>query len=464
MNRYRAYMNRIHAPSGLRHRVLEAAERGRRPRRPALSRWAKAGALAACFALAFFGGWQAWQYAAHYQPDPTAGVADPPAVITPAPAETEHTLVVEDPFNGQHHGFFAVPALEFADCTDCSPYLIDWGWPAGSFREDMTAQEIITALGGTDEVPWSLLWSGFGLDGTAWYGGENLDGEQVLMASITGVNGDTSFTLELTPGQLPPGGEGYAEAAVLDYDGAEVTAWYTLSDRDGDGAEEYRYCAEFLSGDMGVRFTCDSPDGETASWLASVLVRYAVQEDGGFTTEHLVPDTISAQDETLTLADVRDHDLNSWLPPTDALPAGFTFEGGREEQNWGERALLSAVWSRGEDRIAVTVRRSVGGGDYPEADLALEDVTASALQGLGRQYAGDDALWQWSSLAVDWGDGVLVEYSLRGLTLEEALGLILGTPGRASTSIVEFPATEKDPWTVPNPMPDPSPWQVFPLQ
>ena len=29
MNRYRAYMNRIHAPSGLRHRVLEAAERGR---------------------------------------------------------------------------------------------------------------------------------------------------------------------------------------------------------------------------------------------------------------------------------------------------------------------------------------------------------------------------------------------------------------------------------------------------
>ena len=40
----------------------------------------------------------------------------------------------------------------------------------------------------------------------------------------------------------------------------------------------------------------------------------------------------------------------------------------------------------------------------------------------------------------------------------------MGTPGRASTSVVEFPATEKDPWTVPNPMPDPSPWQVFPLQ
>ena len=459
MNRYRAYMNRIHAPSGLRYRVLEAAERGQRPRRPA-RRWIGAGTLAACFALAFFGGWQAWQYAAHYQPDPTAGVADPPAVITPAPAETEHTLVVGDPFNGQPHSFFNVPALEFADVTDCSPYLIDWDWKGDASVLPLNAQEIITVLGGEDEVPWSLLWSGFGLDGTVTHGEDG----RVLLASVTGENGDTSFTLELSPGQLPPGGESYPDAAVQDYDGVAVTAWYTLSDRDGDGAEEYRYCAEFMSGDMGVRFTCDSPDGETASWLASVLVRYAVQEDGGFTTEHLVPDTISAQDETLTLADVRDHDLNSWLPPTDALPAGFTFEGGREEQNWGERALLSAVWSRGEDRIAVTVRRSVGGGDYPEADLAVEGVTANALRELGRQYAGDTTLWQWESLAVDWGDGVLVEYTISGLTLEEALDLLFGTPGRISTVITDSSEGGAEPWTVPVPIPDPSPWQVVPLE
>ena len=160
------------------------------------------------------------------------------------------------------------------------------------------------------------------------------------------------------------------------------------------------------------------------------------------------------------MADVRDNDLNSWLPPADALPAGLPLRA--TERTKLEQSLLSAVWNRGEDSISVTVRRSAGGGDYPEADLALEDVTPSALQGLGRQYAGDDALWQWSSLAVDWGDGVLVEYSLRGLTLEEALGLILGRPGRHPG--VEFPATEKDPWTVPNPMPDPSPWQVLPLQ
>ena len=35
MKHYRSYMDRITAPAGLRQRVLEAAEQGARPRRPA---------------------------------------------------------------------------------------------------------------------------------------------------------------------------------------------------------------------------------------------------------------------------------------------------------------------------------------------------------------------------------------------------------------------------------------------
>ena len=433
MNRYRAYMNRIHAPSGLRHRVLEAAERGQRPRRPA-RRWIGAGALAACFALAFFGGWQAWRYAAHYQPDPTAGVADPPAVITPAPAETEHTLVVEDPFDGQPHGFFNVPALEFADVTDCSPYLIDWDWTGGAFEEAMTAQEIITALGGTDEVPWSLLWSGFGLDGTAWYGGENLDGEQVLMASITGVNGDTSFTL---------------------YDGVAVTAWYTRPD--GDGGSNYTYCVELLSGDMGARFTCDSPDQETASWLSCVLVRYAAQADGGFTTEHLVPNSSPVQVETLA-----ECPLSAWLPRDTAIPDGFSCKGFIWTQGVGVDEL-SATWT-GEPSmlIQVVVHRSWSSG-APQTDMTIDEVTVDALRELGRQYtasgegSGD---WYWRDLAVDWEDGIVVEYSLWGLTVTEALALIHS----AQAYVEPVEESEDSGVTLPVPIPDPSPWQVVPLE
>ena len=449
MNRYRSYMNRIHAPSGLRYRVLEAAERGQRPRRPA-RRWIGAGALAACFALAFFGGWQAWRYAAHYQPDPTAGVADPPAVITPAPAETEHTLVVEAPFDGQPHGFFAVPALEFADVTDCTPYLIDWDWKGDASVLPLTPQEIITVLGGEDEVPWSLLWSGFGLDGTVTHGEDG----RVLLASVTGENGDTSFTLELSPGQLPPGGEGYAEAAVQDYDGVAVTAWYTRPD--GDGGPNYTYCVEFLSGDMGVRFTCDSPDQETASWLSCVLVRYAAQADGGFTTEHLTAIPIPGRE--LSLEEAREEPLGAWLPADSAIPDGFTFGTATryEVQNLDS---LSAIWEGdGVLILQVTVYRSRA-VVAPEANLTIDQVTIDALRELGiyPEDSEEADRWRWRSLVVDWGDGIRVRYFLQGLTVMEAMELIRSAP--AGTQV-----REDDGVVVPNPMPDPSPWQVFPLQ
>lgn len=453
MNRYRSYMNRIHAPSGLRHRVLEAAERGQRPRRPA-RRWIGAGALAACFALAFFGGWQAWRYAAHYQPDPTAGVADPPAVITPAPAETEHTLVVEDPFDGQPHGFFNVPALEFADVTDCSPYLIDWDWKGDASVLPLTPQKIITVLGGEDEVPWSLLWSGFGLDGTVTHGEDG----RVLLASVTGENGGTSFTLELSPGQLPPGGESYPDAAVQDYDGVAVTAWYTRPD--GDGGSNYTYCVELLSGDMGARFTCDSPDQETASWLSCVLVRYAAQADGGFTTEHLTAIPIPGRE--LSLEEAREEHLGAWLPADSAIPDGFSSKGSIWTQGLGVDEL-SATWT-GEPSmlIQVVVHRSWSSG-APQTDMTIDEVTVGILRELGRQDTGDEegpGGWYWQDLAVDWEDGIVVEYSLWGLTVTEAFNLI------HSAQVYVEPVEESadSGVTLPVPIPDPSPWQVVPLE
>lgn len=55
-------------------------------------------------------------------------------MITPAPAETEHTLVMGDPLTASTTAF-AVPALEFADCTGCTPYLIDWDWTGALLRK-----------------------------------------------------------------------------------------------------------------------------------------------------------------------------------------------------------------------------------------------------------------------------------------------------------------------------------------
>ena len=60
MKHYRSYMDRITAPAGLRQRVLEAAEQGARPRRPARRLTLRLAALSACCVLAVAGGRLLW--------------------------------------------------------------------------------------------------------------------------------------------------------------------------------------------------------------------------------------------------------------------------------------------------------------------------------------------------------------------------------------------------------------------
>lgn len=201
MKHYRSYMDRITAPAGLRQRVLEAADQGARPRRPARRLTLRLAALSACCVLAVAGGRLLWLGGSAPIPNPTAGMAATPAPAASSPA-WEHTLTVgPGPFaEGEAHNFFDIPALNFPDCTDFSPRLTDRDWGVSSFEEKLTAQEIITALGGTGEVPWSLLWEGYGLDGQVFY---NEKGD-VLQVVITGVRGDDRLRLALSPGRLPP--------------------------------------------------------------------------------------------------------------------------------------------------------------------------------------------------------------------------------------------------------------------
>ena len=154
MKHYRSYMDRITAPAGLRQRVLEAAEQGARPRRPARRLTLRLAALSACCVLAVAGGRLLWLGGSAPIPNPTAGMAATPAPAASSPA-WEHTLTVgPGPFaEGEAHNFFDIPALNFPDCTDFSPRLTDRDWGVSSFEEKLTAQEIITALGGTGEVP-----------------------------------------------------------------------------------------------------------------------------------------------------------------------------------------------------------------------------------------------------------------------------------------------------------------------
>ena len=322
MNRYRNYMDRISAPESLADRVLE----GKRPRRarPALA----AGVLAACCLVAAAGGWQLWQGRSLAGPDSKAGVAATPAVTQTIP-ERGYALVVEDAFGGQPHSFPNVPGYDYhyPDCTGSDVVIGDYAYPEGWFMELLSAQEIINVLGGTDQVPWQLDWTGFGLGGMVIYDGEG----NPWRIEIIGQRGEDTLYLELWPGREPFRDLVYDDASVETVDGMKVTTYSLYYDRDGDDTKEYTYHADYFDGAIGVNFTCTSKDEGIAAWLTNLVVGHKGFTADGLTTpaggQHMDLGTARLYGSgELTLGEAYQQELAAYLPDQSALPDGFAFE------------------------------------------------------------------------------------------------------------------------------------------
>lgn len=433
MNRYRDYMDRIAAPASLVDKVLE----GKRPRRtrPALA----AGVLAACCLVAAVGGWQLWQGRSLAGPDPTAGVAATPQMSQQAAREGDHTLVVEDAFGGQPHSFPNVPGYDYPDCTGSDAMVGDYAYPEGWFMERLTAQEIITVLGGTDQVPWTLDWTGFGLDSTVIYDGEG----NPWRIDIVGQRGEDTLRLELWPGREPLIDLIYADAAVQDVDGVEVTTYSLYYDQDGDENKEYVYHTDFFDGTMGVNFTCTSKDQGTAARLTNLVVGHK-----GFTAEGLTAPEGEAHIDLgtgrvygsgeLTLAQAYQQELAAYLPEQETLPDGFIF--GAAWWHFDElEDSLSIVWCRGYDDISVQAQRFPANASLLAPDFLPHEVTSQALEGIGSYVdddQGDTPGWRYDSFTVHYteADGVTVAvtYTIKGLTPEEAAALVNSCPAGQS--------------------------------
>lgn len=430
MNRYRTYMDRVRLPEKAHARLMAALEAPPRPAR----RTRRYAALAACCALVLLAGWGA------LQGEPATSLGGPPdsvdtdgpgtalspgptQALTETPAPQGHTLLVGDPFHGRPHSDFPLSGFDFSDCTDAPQAAASIALPEGSFTREMTGEEIARALGGEEEVPWSLCWAGFGLNGTVLYDGRGA----VWQATITGVKGEDEFTLRLSPGRLPVEDTIYDGMETRDYNGVEVSGYYAHYDRDGDGREEYVYHADFMSGDTGVRFMCVSPDRNTAEQTTLHLMRAGAVLSGGFTTEHLVPEEIPAwRSEALSLEEAGREDLGAYLPR--AIPAGFRFEGAHREL--GEnRDWLSVGWSKGYDYIELTIRRAGTSASDVQPDFRSDEISAQTLEAWGSYVdsdAGDTPGWRFLGLSVDFGE-VVVTYSIKGLTPQQASELVTGT-------------------------------------
>lgn len=435
MNRYRTYMDRIQAPGELQDRIL-AGERPRRSR-PALA----AGALAACCLVAAVGGWQLWQGRVEIQPDPTAGVAATPA----GNQQSEYTLVVEDPFEGQPHSFPNIPGYDYPDCTSSDAMAADYAPPEGWFMEVMSAQEIITVLGGTDQVPWILDWTGFGLDGMVTYDGEG----KPWRIQIWGTRGEEGLMLELWPGREPLIDLIYADAGVETVDGMEVTTYSLYYDTDGDDAKEHLYHAHYFDGEMGVSFSCNSGEEETGARLTSLVVGHK-----GFTADGLTPETLDVNrldlgtavvygSGPLTLGQAYQKELATYLPDRDLLPDGFVFESAHWRFDEVEDSL-SILWCRGYDDVSVRVERLLAPHTdiKRDTDFLPDEITPQNLEQLGRYVdddQGDTAGWRYDAFTVYYteedGETVAVTWSIRGMEPEQAAALVKSVPAAKESRI-----------------------------
>ena len=132
--------------------------------------------------------------------------------------------------------------------------------------------------------------------------------------------------------------------------------------------------------------------------------------------------------EALTLAEARREGLGGWLPLEETIPAGFDFDNAWVELGQG-RDYLSAYWYKGYDYIDVTVYRRTEGGILPRGRPAGGSGHGGGPGGPGElcgQRRGDTPGWRWLSLTADFTDDVRVNYSLKGVTPEQAAAFITG--------------------------------------
>lgn len=437
MNRYRDYMNRIAAPAELADKVL-AGERPRRAR-PALA----VGALAACCLVAAAGGWQLWQGRSLAGPDPTAGVAATPAVTQTIP-ERGYALVVEDAFGGQPHSFPNVPGYDYhyPDCTGSDVVIGDYAYPEGWFMELLSAQEIINVLGGTDQVPWQLDWTGFGLGGMVIYDGEG----NPWRIEIIGQRGEDTLYLELWPGREPFRDLVYDDASVETVDGMKVTTYSLYYDRDGDDTKEYTYHADYFDGAIGVNFTCTSKDEGIAAWLTNLVVGHKGFTADGLTTpaggQHMDLGTARLYGSgELTLGEAYQQELADYLPDRSALPDGFTFESAHWHFDEVEDSL-SILWCRGYDTVSVKAALLLDSntGEQLDTDVLPDEITPQAMEQRFGRYVDDDLGdtpgWRYESFTVHYfrnGEPtVAVTYSIKGLDPEQAAAFVNSCQGEWS--------------------------------
>lgn len=281
MKRYNEYMDGVTVSDTL-HEKLKNLEPPKR--RPA---WQKYGALAAVLVLvAGLGVWglsggrdAVLNHTEQGQPEvgTTEHYEEPEIIVTePAPGPMPNspgmqTMGGYEVSDGEMMAYYMLPYIEYGEVEN--EMQADIALPVGVTRRDLTNDELLDLLGGETNLTTHLNWGGYEIGAYAmvWP-----DGDMWLLC-VYGSKGDTGlehFSLEVSPGTLPPTCLLYTQSVLNNIWGREVMA----DSYDSEIGSSRR--VSFMDEGYGYRFSITGTDKGSITELVSRMVRFVIVGDG----------------------------------------------------------------------------------------------------------------------------------------------------------------------------------------
>lgn len=290
MKRYKEYMDGITVSDTLHEKLRNLEEPKKKP-----AAWKKYSTLAAALVLVIgLGAWgltrgsgrdAIWNSTAELG-DPEIVTTEPAIAPAPEPMPNSPGMEMMDGYEvsyGETVAYYMLPYIEYGEVE--SQMEADIALPVGVTRRDLTEDELLALLGGETNLTAHLNWAGYEIGAYAmvWP-----DGDMWLLC-IYGSKGDTGlehFSLEVSPGTLPPTCLYYAESVLNNIWEREVMA----DSYDSEIGSSRR--VTFMDGGYGYRFAVTGTDREAITYLVSRAVRFIIVGDG-LTLEETTEETDS---------------------------------------------------------------------------------------------------------------------------------------------------------------------------
>lgn len=303
MKKYKEYMDGVTVSDTLHEKLKQLEEPKKKP-----AAWKKYGAMAAALVLVLgLGGWGLSRmggpelgHTAEGPVDSTPAIGESvtePGVAPPAPMPNSPGMEMMGGYEvnyGEAVAYYMLPAINYGEVETQAD--VSLALPVGAEFRDLTEEEIEALFRGETNLTEHLDWETYEISAYAvlWPDGS------MWMLCVNGTRGDTGlehFSLEVSPGQLPPSCVLYTQSELNNIWERDVYA----ERYDGDIASSRR--VSFMDRTYGYRFEITGFEAGEIEELASRLVRFVIAGGGlQFAPDSAEPIEPSGGDEMSTPA------------------------------------------------------------------------------------------------------------------------------------------------------------------